>query len=829
MSSGPEYEKVERPLIDQLVAMPDEEGRFLWKWTTGNVDHPSVTGRDSFREVLIRKDLEDALRRINLGPDGQPWLDGARLSSAYSAMERLGAHKLMEANQAAHQLLLKGISVAGLSGWDGGRIQTVHFIDWVHLENNTYRVVNQLRVDEPGGQAHSYILPDVVLFVNGIPLVVIECKSPTVAEPIAAAIDQLQRYSNQRHWLDGSEGNEKLFHYNALMVATSFDEARAGTISSSSVHYLEWKDTSPWPIEQATAVMGKTHLSSQESLAAGVFRPSHLLDLIRHFIVFDPEDGKVVKKAARYQQFRAVNKAVERLRSGKTRLQDGESDRRGGLIWHTQGSGKSLSMVFLVRKMRSMSELRKFKVVFVTDRRQLQDQLSATAELTGETVRIAKNIDQLKSLLSERGPGLVFAMIQKYREPDKDTGEVEELGGGDGIPTMGESLEFPMLNEDDSILVLVDEAHRTHSFTLHANLHSAVPNSARIGFTGTPIIMGKKKRTHEIFGSYIDRYTIKQSEEDGATLPIIYEGRTTEAAVRDRGDLDEVFEDMFIERTSEELEAIKKKYATKGSVMEAKLLIEAKARDMLRHYVENILPNGYKAQVVTVSRRAAVRYYGAFLAARDKLMEQLDKLPASYATMTDQELEELPDRRQYLARAKRQLRRLRKLEFAPVFSSAHNDPPEWTEWTDKTKVKKRIGDFKKPFEHPAPGKRSNLGFLIVKSMLITGYNAPVAQVQYLDRHIREAELLQAIARVNRTHAGKTAGIVVDYYGVAQHWSYPAFTDGWFLGLMVSDMVPFLPRHSSERGNVHHRRCEQPGEVRSASVAPALHRRFRPHG
>ena len=163
--------------------------------------------------------------------------------------------------------------------------------------------------------------------------------------------------------------------------------------------------------------------------------------------------------------------------------------------------------------------------------------------------------------------------------------------------------------------------------------------------------------------------------------------------MRNRGDLDEVFEDMFIERTSEELEAIKKKYATKGSVMEAKLLIEAKARDMLRHYVENILPNGYKAQVVTVSRRAAVRYYGAFLAARDKLMEQLDKLPASYATMTDQELEELPDRRQYLARARRQLRRLSKLEFAPVFSSAHNDPPEWTEWTDKARVKKRDWGF----------------------------------------------------------------------------------------------------------------------------------------
>lgn len=768
MSSGPEYDKVEQPLIDQLISMPDEAGRFLWKWTTGSVSDPSVTGRDSFREVLIRKDLEDALRRINPGPDGAPWLDDARVSSAYSAMDRLGAHKLMEANQAAHQLLLKGTSVEGLPGWDGGRSQTVHFIDWEHPENNTYRVVNQLRVDEPGGQSHSYILPDIVLFVNGIPLVVIECKSPTVAEPIAAAIDQLQRYSNQRPWLDGNEGNEKLFHYNALTVATSFDEARVGTISATSVHYLEWKDTSPWPTEEAAQIMGKAHLSSQEMLVAGVFRPSHLLDLIRHFIVFDPEGGKVIKKGARYQQFRAVNKAVDRLSTGKTRREDGEHDRRGGLIWHTQGSGKSLSMVFLVRKMRSMPELRKFKVVFITDRRDLQDQLSATAELTGETVKIAKSIDQLKALLSEKGPGLVFAMIQKYREPDKDTGEVEDEDNEDAIPTGGEGLEFPVLNEDESILVLVDEAHRTHGSTLHANLLKAVPNCARIGFTGTPIIMGKKKRTHEIFGEYLDRYTIKQSEADGSTLPIIYEGRTTEGAVRDGRDLDELFEDMFIERTPEELEAIKKKYATKGNVMEAKLLIEAKAKNMLRHYVENILPNGFKAQVVAVSRKAAVRYYDALRTARDELVEQLERLPESYATMSDQEVEQLNERRQFLVRARRQLDRIRALEFAPVFSSAHNDPPEWTEWTDKAKVKKRIAEFKKPFEHDDPEKRSNLAFLIVKSMLITGFDAPIAQVQYLDRHIREAELLQAIARVNRTRAGKTAGIVVDYYGVAQH-------------------------------------------------------------
>jgi len=769
MSTGPEFTYVEQPFIDQLVGMG-------WKFTTGNLDFPTASGRSSFREVLLHDDLKQALRRINRNEEGNEWLDEGRIATAVSAIERLAPPKLMEANQAAMELLLKGTTVEGVPGWDQGRNQTVHYIDWDHPGNNTFRVVNQFRVDEPGGQAKRFIVPDLVLFVNGIPLAVVECKSPGVQEPIEEALDQLQRYSNQRSWVADDEGNERLFHTNQLLIATCYDEARVSTIGAQAVHYLEWKDTSPVPMAEVAAALGKDNLSSQEKLIAGMLRPAHLLDLVRHFTLFMQADSRTIKIVARYQQFRAVGKAVDRLLTGKTRREDGESDRRGGIVWHTQGSGKSLSMVFLVRKMRTTPTLRKFKVVVVTDRKDLQKQLSETADLTGETVRKAPSTERLKGLLSEKGPGLVFATIQKYQERDRDADtdvdapDVEpDAEAISDVPTA--VSEFPVLNGDESILVLVDEAHRSHASALHGNLLRALPNCARIGFTGTPILLGAKKRTHEIFGDFIDRYVIRQSEEDGATVPILYEGRTTAGTVADGRDLDEVFEDMFRERTPEELERIKAKYATKGHVMEATALIEAKARNMLRHYADAVLPNRFKAQVVAVSRRATLRYREAFLKAREELVAEIQGLDPALLALAADTRATLPERTQFLLRACEHLGLIQSMEFAPVISSSNNDPPEWKEWTDSVKVENRIAAFKKPFPTGAPDdaqKASSLAVIIVKSMLLTGFDAPVEQVLYLDRFMHQHELLQAIARVNRTATRKKAGLVVDYYGVARH-------------------------------------------------------------
>jgi type I restriction enzyme R subunit len=772
MSPGREWALVEEPFIQQLLSMG-------WKWTTGNIDDPSVTGRGSFREVLIRDDLEAALRRINLR-DGEPWLDDERITQAINALERHGHERLLEANEACTELLLKGTVVDGVKGWDQGRRQTVQFIHWSDPERNTFRVVNQFRVDEPGGQAKKWIQPDLVLFVNGIPLAVVECKDPHITAPMYEAIDQLQRYANQRgDRVEGNEGAERLFHTNQLVIATCFDEARVGTFTSGSEHFLEWKDTAPVPMAQVAKELGKASLVSQEKLVAGALRPAHLLDLVKHFTLFMEIGGQKVKIIGRYQQYRAAWLAIRRMKTGARRGQQDDRDHRGGIVWHTQGSGKSLTMVFLIRKMRSDPDLRRFKVVMITDRKDLQKQLAATASLTDEPLTLVQprqegfrrksSVEVLQETLQRPGRDLVFAMIQKYRgpqaadEPDDDEGSEDE---GDKLPQTIEPL--PVLNESEEILVLVDEAHRSHTSALHANLDKALPRSVRIGFTGTPIIMGQGKRTHSIFGSYIDRYTIRQAEDDGAVVRILYEGRTSRAAVRGGGRLDKLFDDLF-DRTPEEIEQIKRRWATRGHVLEAPDLIAAKARDMLDHYVANVLPNGFKAQVVAVSRRATLRYREALLVARDELVAELEALDPSLPEPSGDPKERHDDELAFLLRARRFLPELRELEFAPVISGGNNDDPTWKEWTTESKIEDRIRDFKKPLRHPDPEKRSPLAILIVKSMLLTGFDAPVEQVMYLDRRVQGAELLQAIARVNRRCGEKKRrGFVVDYFGVAHH-------------------------------------------------------------
>ncbi|MBU0541267.1 MAG: type I restriction endonuclease subunit R [Gammaproteobacteria bacterium] len=798
---GWELDDVEKPFVVQLQALG-------WAYNAGCIDDPAVTGRTSFTEVIQEGLLRDQLRTLNLGPDGAPWLDDARLSEAVLAITRLGTHKLMEANEKATGLLIRGLTVDGLLGWDGGRGQTIRYIDWDVPANNRFTVINQYRVDSPPGfnSGKAFIVPDLVLLVNGIPLVLVECKSPSIPEPLAEAVDQLRRYSNQRKAafeVDDNEGNEHLFATNQLLVATSFDEARVGCVGASFDHYAQWKtvvgpDGSGSEIEVAQA-LGKTSLSEQERLVAGLLAPAHLLDVIQNFMLFMQVGGQTIKTVCRYQQYRAVNRAIVRLKTGQTRLQHGEYDQRGGIIWHTQGSGKSLTMVFLVRKMRAHAQLRRFKVIVVTDRKDLQSQLSLTATLSGEVVDVAESTAGVKTLARRKGPGLIFATIQKYRDPDS-VGE-PPLKAED-LPIMEESKaafkeddRFGVLNDDDSILVMVDEAHRTQAGDLHANLLAGLPNCARIGFTGTPIIMGEKKRTHEIFGEFIDKYTIKEAEADGATVPVLYEGRTANGAIKDGASLDELFEDLFRHHTSEELEAIKRKYATKGPVFDAPALIADKAQDIIRHYVTNILPNGYKAQVVAYSRLAAIRYFEALKRARDELLADAHALSAADKALDDEALCQRPAKEQAVVQAWRYRDTLARIEFAPVISGSNNDDSAWKQWTDGSVHEQLIKRFKKPLFNAKPEKTDPLAFLVVKSMLLTGFDAPIEGVMYLDRPIREAELLQAIARVNRTGFGKRCGIVVDYYGVAQHLkeALAAYADEDVEGVLASlkDEVPVL--------------------------------------
>ena len=798
---GWELDDVEQPFVAQLQMLG-------WHHLEGSLDAPAVTGRTGFAEVIQEGVLREHLRALNPGPDGAPWLDEARLSEAVAAITRLGTHKLMEANERATELLIKGLTVEGLPGWDGGRGQTIRYIDWNTPASNRFTVVNQYRVDCPAGfnSAKAFIVPDLVLLVNGVPLVVVECKSPSTPEPLAAAVDQLRRYSNQRRAafeVEDNEGSEALFATSQLLVATSFDDARVGCVGAAFEHYAQWRTVvgpdgtgSKSDVAQG---LGKAKLSEQERLIAGLLTPAHLLDVVRHFMLAMQVGGQTIKTVCRYQQYRAVNRAMARLRTGHTRLQHGEHDQRGGIIWHTQGSGKSLTMVFLVRKMRWDPALRRFKVIVVTDRKDLQRQLSATATMTGEMVEVANSTAGVKALARRKGPGLIFATIQKYR--DSETAD-DAADFADDLADVAEpkanakaAETFEVLNEDDSILVLVDEAHRTQAGDLHANLLAGLPNCARIGFTGTPIIMGQKKRTHEIFGEFIDRYTIKEAEADGATVPVLYEGRTANGAIKDGASLDELFEDLFRHHTPEELEAIKRKYATKGHIFDAPALIADKARDILRHYVTNILPNGYKAQVVAYSRLAAIRYFEALREARDGLLSEAHALSAEDRALDDEALCQRPLAVQAVVQAWRYREALASIEFAPIISGSNNDDPAWKPWTDGAAQEQLIKRFKKPLFHAKPEKTDPLAFLIVKSMLLTGFDAPIEGVMYLDRPIREAELLQAIARVNRTGFGKRCGIVVDYYGVARHLkeALAAYADEDVEGALASlkDEVPIL--------------------------------------
>ncbi|HCU53322.1 MAG TPA: restriction endonuclease subunit R [Gammaproteobacteria bacterium] len=830
-----EYNLVERPFCEQLQTMG-------WSWIEGDVDVAELTERESFREVLLKGRLVEALRRINLR-DGQPWLDEARITKSIRDLSPATVHRVMEVNQAATELLLKGTVVDGLPDWDNCRPQPIRYIDFEHPENNDFLVINQFKIELTSGRGH--VIPDAVLFINGIPIVVAEFKSPGIENPMHEAINQLLRYSNQRRELfptlyTDNEGVEKLFHTNQLLIASNFFEARAATIGAPPEAYLEWADTSPVPMSTVAEELGVisanddleeakvellavgpeqtervgtplfyrhteqrpealrsvqgTSMQSQQVLTAGMLRQTHLLDLIRNFTVFQQVDGKTRKVVARYQQFRAIQKATLRLQEGRTKLQGAERDERGGIIWHTQGSGKSLSMVFLVRKMRTMERLKRYKIVTVTDRTDLEGQLRETARLSGEAVRPTDKDRSTREsstaltqrILSETTPDIVFAMLQKYQDVDRQAKSDEKIAmtivrkekkPGKDEPvvekevTFEESIrfeEFPVLNESDEILVLVDEAHRSHTRSLHRNLRRALPNAAIIGFTGTPILSKEKTETREIFGDFIDKYLLQDAELDGATVPILYEGRTADGLVKDAPSLDQLFEDMFRTYSEEELAVIKAKYGTAGDILEAPLLIEQKAKDMLRHYVGVVLPEGYKAQVVATSRRAAIVYREKLLAARDELVRDLEGIPAATLALPDHEIELLDAQTRFLVRAHALLPLIRGLDVAVVISGNHNDPESWWDWSNKEKQDEYTKRFKRKLAAERTEKTDPLAMMVVNNMLLTGFDAPIEQVMYLDRKVVAHDLLQAIARVNRTYGRKKCGYVVDYIGVARH-------------------------------------------------------------
>ena len=650
--------------------------------------------------------LREQLKVIN------PWIEDDQVEEVVKQLTAsFPGTGLIENNKHVLHLLLENTSVSE-NRQTGENSPTVRFIDFKNCDNNRFIAVCQFKVRILGTEHH--IIPDIVLFVNGLPVVLIECKSPRVKDAIPEAIDQILRYSEQRG--TKGEGSAPLFYFNQFVVATCRQEAKFGTITTHiEKHFYRWAD--PYPRTLKDLEHGSGTPNDQQRLVAGMMDKDNLLNLIRTFTLFSTNDkGQTIKIVGRYQQFRAVKLAVKRLREGTTPRE------RSGIIWHTQGSGKSLTMMFMVREMYRHPRLANWKVVFVTDRTQLENQLSETSQNIGFTVKTANTISQLKELLSSDTSDLVMGMIHKFREED-----LEET--------------FPQLNDSPNILVMTDEAHRSQYKSLGANLDRAIPNAAKIGYTGTPI-----DKTERVFGDYIDKYTMRQSIDDGVTLEIIYEGRTHNAEVTDQEGMDEAFADVFSDyNLHQRLEILG--YGSRDAYLEAESTIEAKARDMVDHYLKHVFPNDYKAQIVATSRESAVRY-----------KNHIDN--ALTAAITELETSN-PNRLN--------VEQLKKFQTDVVISRDNNDLPDLKKYSDQSKHERSIKSFKMAFGGEDEGVTGDMGILIVNEMLITGFDAPREQVMYLDRVITKHNLLQAIARVNRVADDtKDKGFVVDYVGVGHH-------------------------------------------------------------
>ena len=597
------------------------------------------------------------------------------------------------------------------------RRPTVRFFDFDHPEGglNEYLVTTQFRVRRGNERGRveddeRMVIPDLVLFVNGIPLVVMEAKSPSLLDVWKSnAVRQLRSYQEAGPEWQGS-GAPELFHYNLMCVAHCGAAAVYAAPGAPENAYFEWKSISPYSEDEVRHRFG-VEPQGQAQLIVGLLSPATLLDVLRDYVVYETERGRLVKKLPRYQQYRAVRASVSRMLSGQ------KPEERGGVVWHTQGSGKSLTMLWLATKLRREPRLSSSTIVVVTDRRQLDRQISDTFEGCGfPAPEQAASGQDLRRLLTTGSGRTIMTTIQKFEDV---------LGYPDG--------QFDVLNPSEDVVVMVDEAHRTQYGILGGRMSRALPNAVLMGFTGTPIDKDFRRNTMRRFGPLIDAYTIPQSVADGATVPIFYEARLPELEIEGPETLDRLFEAMFGAEPPEVQLQLRRRYANKETVAEAERRIEMIALDISDHFKKKVRPNGFKAQVVAPSRAAALRYCG-----------HLNSFGIS---------------------------------AYPIITTSPNDGPEFAaaRGLDQEQVTSAFVD---PEGEPE--------VLVVVDMLLTGFDAPVEQVLYLDRALREHGLLQAIARVNRRFAHeqdgvpteKTHGLVVDYHGVSRDLEEALSTFDW---------------------------------------------------
>ncbi len=659
--------------------------------------------RDSYRQVVLTERLRAAIAKLN------PQVPLAAREDALKQVVDLGVPAQLSANHLFHRLLVGGVPVQyQLDGETRGDF--VRLIDWVNVRGNEWLAINQFSIQGPKHTRR----PDIILFVNGLPLVLLELKNPAdVNADLWKAFDQLQTYKEQI---------PDLFHYNEILVISDGSEARMGSLSADAERFMNWRTIDGEQLDP----LGQ--FNELETLLRGVMAPEMLLDYLRYFVLFE-DDGRLVKKIAGYHQFHAVRAAIRQVvtasRPGGTH--------KGGVVWHTQGSGKSITMTCFAARVMQAAAMENPTIVVITDRNDLDGQLFGVFSLSHDLLREqpvqAETRGDLREKLGNRpSGGIVFATIQKFMP-----GEDED--------------SFPVLSTRSNIVVIADEAHRTQ-YGFHASLKApdlkvaeasaryqvgyaqhlrdALPNATFVAFTGTPV-SSEDRDTRAVFGDYIHVYDMQQAKDDGATVAIYYESRLAKLSLKDSelAHIDDEVDELAEDEEEDQQSRLKSRWAALEKVVGAEPRIKSVAADLVAHFEERNQAQSGKAMIVAMSREICVHLYNEIVALRPEWHDEDPEQGAIKVVMTGS------------ASDKALLR-------------PHIYPSQ---------VKKRL---EKRFKDP----KDPLQLVIVRDMWLTGFDAPCVHTLYVDKPMKGHNLMQAIARVNRVFKDKQGGLVVDYIGIA---------------------------------------------------------------
>ena len=650
--------------------------------------------------VLLEDILRQQLRQLNsirIGSHSEARFSEQNIENGIAAMRNVPMEGgYLNANEAVYNMLTLGKAFE--QSIDGDKKSyTMRYIDWQHPENNVFHVTEEFAVTRAG--SNDTYRPDIVLFVNGIPLVVIECKRPDVKGAEEQAISQHLR--NQKE-----DGIRSLYVYSALLLAIGNCFGSYATTGSAAQFWCKWHERFPNKtaeqeyLQRLSEMVGDREVTPQDEYLYNLCRPERLLELMYHFTIYDAG----IKKLARYQQYFTVNEIVNRVKT----IEAGH--RNGGVVWHTQGSGKSLTMVMLAQKIAQEPGIPNPRIVLVTDRTDLDSQITKTFRKCGKEVENATTGSRLVELLESDTDAVITTVINKFATAIK-------------------KIKHPL--DNPNIFILIDEAHRSQYKELAIQMNRVLPNACKIAFTGTPL-MKKDKNTARTFGGIIKPvYTVKQAVEDKAVVPLLYEGRLSPQRVNEEP-IDNFFGMVCEDLTEYQSTDLKKKFSRTDSLNQTEQRIYAISIDISKHYADNWQNTGFKAMLVTPKKKVAIQY--------KKFLDEIGKVSSEVLITApdDREGEEIAygDTAQEVK------------EFWKRMMDEHGTPQKYQE--------NLISRFK---------KQDIPELMIVVDKLLTGFDEPKVAVMYLDRNLKGHTLLQAVARVNRTCEGKDFGYIIDYYGV----------------------------------------------------------------